>query len=444
MLLRFAVSNYLSFAERQEIALTATSLKDSRDGMLAFQSGQRTIDVLPLALVYGPNASGKSNLFLALRFMARSVHLSHRAGNPEGGVPRIPFALSKEVESSPTSLDVDFVVDGTRYHFGFECDDKSFTSEWLYAFPQGTRRKLYERLAPQEITFGPSLKGAKAVLKSMMRPNSLFLSVAAQNNHEQLGPIASFFNTIDFNGEIAVEAQKLMYEFADREIDDRTVGILSDLGTGIVGVEKHTSPVSEKEKELRAGIMGVLSKFAGQDVEMHPSGDQDTIIRFVHRGFDGAAVPFDMARESSGTRRLLVLLSSVFSALDKGTLVVIDELDASLHTHAAAALVALFKDPALNRNGAQLIATTHDTNLMIAESLRRDEIWFVEKDRRGASALYPLSEFQLRATDNVERGYMQGRFGALPFTGAVSNWVRARFGAENTRPSEEGRKTSTE
>ena len=127
----------------------------------------------------------------------------------------------------------------------------------------------------------------------------------------------------------------------------------------------------------------------------------------------------DIKRESAGTLRLLVLLKPIFEALDNGFLVVIDELDASLHTYLAEQIVALFNSKKTNPKGAQLIATTHDTNLLCADYLRRDQVWFVEKDRNGASTLYPLTDIRTRAADNLEKGYLQGRFGAVPFRGPI-------------------------
>jgi AAA15 family ATPase/GTPase len=139
---------------------------------------------------------------------------------------------------------------------------------------------------------------------------------------------------------------------------------------------------------------------------------------FGHPGLDGRTVFLDVDLESDGTKRLLVLLDQAFRALDRGSVLVVDELDASLHTRAAETVVSLFLSKETNPNGAQLVATTHDTNLLSMRGLRRDEIWFAEKDDLGRTSLFPLTDIHTRAGDNLERGYLQGRFGAIPFAGA--------------------------
>lgn len=431
MLLRFGVSNFLSFSERQEISLIASSLSGN-DACIQQVPGSKW-RALPLAAVYGANASGKSNLVAALKFLANAIDQSHRASSPEAKIPRFAFALGPEGVDAPSAFDVDFVVDGVRYHYGFECTDRAFVSEWLYAYPQGTRRKLYERTSESQISFGSTLRGPKSILKTFMRPNSLFLSAAAQNNHDELGKIAAFFSSIQFNGEIAVEPPAIFFEFSTKDIDARAIDLLERLGTGVVGVSKHKKPLSDKQTQLKKGLMDLITQISGRELPIGPEDEEDTVVTLLHRTSDGRDVPFDLARESSGTRRLLVLITSVLSAMDKGTPVVIDELDASLHTNAAEVLMAMFSDPTINTNGSQLIATTHDTNLMTAVALRRDEIWFVEKNSVGESSVFPLSEFQTRANDNIERGYIQGRFGAIPFSGLVSDWLRGSSIAEHSK-----------
>ncbi|OBP73266.1 hypothetical protein BAE42_14135 [Mesorhizobium loti] len=138
----------------------------------------------------------------------------------------------------------------------------------------------------------------------------------------------------------------------------------------------------------------------------------------------GKQVFFNLDKESAGTRRLLALLAPIFAALDHGGLIVIDEIDASLHTRACEAILALFSSTEFNANGAQLIATTHDTNILSSNLLRRDQIWFCEKGDTGETALFPLTDLRTRATDNIEKGYLQGRFGAIPFAGSPSQLLK--------------------
>lgn len=423
MLLRFAVENHLSIKEKQELSLVASSLKDREDGLIpcAAAPGKR---VLPAAVIYGANASGKTNLLRALGFMRGAVLFSHNRGEPGERIPRSPFRLDPARANAPTVFELDFVVGGERYHYGFEALDDAFQSEWLYAFPSNRRQMLFERKAgePIAIEFGRGLKGRNRVIADLTRPNSLFLSAAAQNNHEQIGPIARFFSEIRTAFDIDVPGPVLSQTLSNDDMSPRVINFLKKIGTGIIDYRRIEQEIPEEIKKVDRAIAAAIA-----DVNKEPfSSDADdkatvSILELAHQDCYGNPVYFDVGEESAGTQRLLGVLGRVYRALDKGTLIVIDELDASLHTQASEAVLALVSSAALNPKGAQLITATHDTNLLRSPLLRRDQIWFTEKDEGGATHLYPLSDFTTRRGDNFEKGYLQGRFGAIPFAGSVAD-----------------------
>ena len=194
MLLRFGVANHLSIRDHQELSLSASSLGDSDDGLIECAAAPRGM-ALPAAVVYGANASGKTNLVAAMETMCSMVLLSHSKGEPGGGVPRQPFRLGAASARVPSRFDIDFVLDGVRHHYGFEATDEAFVSEWLYAFPKSHRRTLFERDG-EDFRFGRLLKGQNAVVARLTRPNSLYLSAAAQNRHEHLSSIFGYFRSI--------------------------------------------------------------------------------------------------------------------------------------------------------------------------------------------------------------------------------------------------------
>ncbi|MDE0006671.1 MAG: AAA family ATPase [Gammaproteobacteria bacterium] len=185
--------------------------------------------------------------------------------------------------------------------------------------------------------------------------------------------------------------------------------------TGVVDYRQRVIELSDTDKEL----MGKLSQLG---VQTPP--EKVPLIELAHRGPQGD-VYLELERESAGTRRLLVVLSQLFDALDSGMPLVVDELDVSLHTQASLALVELFCSPRTNPNGAQLIATVHDTNLLDAPILRRDQIWFAEKSTEGATVVYPLTDIRTRKGDNLERGYLQERYGATPRHLRADTFARA-------------------
>ena len=407
MLLRFGVSNHLSIRDFQELLFTASALKDPAEGLIpcpAAPSGA----VVPAVMIYGANASGKTNLVHALETMKTMVLHSQTQGEPDGGVPRRPFKLDPECAESLSRFEIDFVLDGMRYHYGFEASDMAFESEWLYVFPKSYRRILYER-AGGNFRFGRGLGGRNSIIKDLTRKNSLYISAAAQNGHEQISRIYSYFQSIHDDGNVAVSGGLIAAQLSTDDLDNRVIDLLKKSDTGIVDYRRNRVEITEEDMNFVKEISDTFKKI-NLDVKLPGL----TSFELSHKGKCEKPVYFDFNSESAGTRRLLVMLAPVFHALDTGAPIVIDEVDASLHTRACETVLELFCSPGTNAEGAQLIATTHDTNLMMSPVLRRDQVWFTEKDDIGATRLYPLSDIRTRRGDNIERGYLQGRYGATP------------------------------
>ena len=413
MLLHFGVKNFLSMCDRQELALVASSLKDRSDCLLdcpASPSGA----VVPATVIYGANGSGKTNMLSAVKMMREMVLWSQTRGEPGGGVPRSAYKLDPACSEEPSEFTMDFVVDEVRYHFGFEANDEAFLHEWLYAFPRSHRRKLYERRGTS-FDFGRSLRGQNSDIAKLTRPNSLFLSAAAQNGHKQLSGLYEYFQSMAFVWSGGVGSAEISQGVFRDGLEKRVVRFLELIDTGVAGCQKKERVEPEDILEMRKEFARVLAKFSGGiEQDTFGSDDRQVFLELGHRGKEGTVVYFDLELESAGTRRLLHLLGYVFEALDRGVPLWIDELDASLHPRAAEAVLELFCSSRANGNGGQLIATLHDTNLLKSELLRRDQIWFVEKSSEGSTEIYPLSDFRTRKGDNLELGYLQGRYGAVP------------------------------
>ena len=414
MLLRFSVSNHLSIRDSQELSFVASSLKDESAGLIDCPAAPNG-SLLPAAVIYGPNASGKSNLINAIHTMCSMVLTSQTKGEPGGGVPHRPFKLDPASSQMPSHFDIDFIVDGVRHHYGFKASSKAFEAEWLYAFPKSQRRTLFERDG-DEFRFGRGLRGQNNDIAGLTRPNSLYLSAAAQNSHEQLSRIFGFFRSMLGVRGVAVHSGMASGQLTKQGMDSRVIDFLKNINTGVITYRRKETELPEEVRTANQEIFAVLKRVVGPrgDFEMD-LGDKHVTIELAHQGRDGEVVYLELDRESAGTRRLLILLGLAYKALDKGRPLYIDELDASLHTQASAAVLKLFCSPETNPKGAQLIATTHDTNLLESSVLRRDQVWFTEKDSEGATQLYPLIDIRTRKGDNIERGYLQGRYGAVPF-----------------------------
>ncbi|WP_206079463.1 AAA family ATPase [Polyangium spumosum] len=359
--------------------------------------------------LYGANASGKTNVVGAMGFMREVVITSQRLWEPEGGTPQEPFALSdKATESS--LFEVDFLLDGKRHRYGFVLDSAAIEEEWLYTFLDGEARVAFERKG-ETFEFGDQLADENnEVIASLTRGNSLFLSAAAQNNHRLLRPLYGWFGSMWFE----------FHQGATPSIPAR-----AQLLRRIFGAERQLSLFSDIESELdvrerqRESIRRLLQS---ADIGIKDIKIEKQKLLFMHRAEDPAReVWLPLSAQSAGTVALLNIAVPLLDVLAGGGLLCIDELEASLHPKLALELLRLFNDPKHNPHGAQLVFTTHDTNLLgntLGEPpLRRDQIWFTEKDQAGATHLYPLTDFHPKQQENIERGYLQGRYGAIPFLG---------------------------
>ncbi len=418
MLLRFSVENHLSIRERQELSFAASSLKDNSEGLIACDTVHSGA-VVPAVVIYGANASGKTNFINAVSTMRDLVLRSQIEGRPGGGVPRHEFLLDPAYSEKPSCFEIDFLLDGIRYHYGFEATDDAFTSEWLYQIPKSHRRMLYERNG-QEFSFGRWLRGQNHTIAKLTRVNSLFLSAAAQSGHKLLSQIYKYFLGVAFSSRISVGSNNfsLRIERDGDGLDDRVIEFLKAIGTGVVGYRKKKVPEPESYRAFKQGLIDSFEQEFGSLSDSLKNSlmkeNRLSELELAHLEKGGRNVYFGLDQESAGTRRLLIILNQSFKAIDNGSPLFVDEVDVSLHTYVSEAILRLFCSPRINRSGAQIVVTTHDTNLMSSEALRRDQLWFAEKNIEGATEIYPLTDIRTRKGDNLELGYLQGRYGAVP------------------------------
>jgi AAA15 family ATPase/GTPase len=410
MLIRFSVENHLSIRDKQELSFVASPLRDKGADLINW----RGLNLLPVALVYGANASGKSNLMSALSYFVNAVRYSHSRGTPNSSMSRVPFRLDERSVRKPSVFDIDFVLNGTRFHFGYSISDREVLEEWLFAFPAGKKQTWYMRNNKKKhIYFGKNLRGQLRTIETLVRPNSLFISAAAQNSNKQLTPIYNYLGAISWHTPEEGETEAI-FSFKDGKIDARILEFLKIADTGIIDCRFEEEPKDRRSAALKADIIQLFKKHRPESKEIKPEDLDFKLISLGHATKAGRPKYLPFSLESSGTIRLLLILRSIFKGLDRGSPVVIDELDTSLHTYLTERIIAIFNSHKTNPKGAQLLATTHDTNLLSTSSIRRDEIWFAQKDSSGATSFYPLTDIRTRNTDNLEKGYLQGRFGAVP------------------------------
>lgn len=419
MLLRFRFSNMLSFRTEQELSFVAAMLTDKTD--IPIQPTAVKEAILPVIGIYGANASGKTNVIRGLSFMCSAVEDSHRQWEPNRGIPRKAFGLNARARNQPSTFVVDFLLQNVRHEYGFVVDSQTVHQEWLYVYPNNKRQAWFVRTQGAPITFSSKMQGENRAIEALTRPNSLFLSSAAQNNHEALTPIYRWFS------------DRLDFIYADRtQLKNRTASLCADeafrstvsnilkhadLGIAAINVKQESMP--DELKPAFKAFFSALKSESRIDEIADPTEMMRSTVEFLHTA-EGEPVPFRFNQESHGTTAFLSLLGPALQALHQGSIVAIDELDAHLHPLLASRLIELFNSKQHNRLGAQLVFTTHDTNLFRA--LRRDQLWFTEKDHDGSSTLYPLTDFKPRRDESLQNGYLQGRYGAIPFIDTATFW----------------------
>ncbi|MDP1858853.1 MAG: ATP-binding protein [Gemmatimonadaceae bacterium] len=422
MLLRFRVENFRSLKGKQELSLIASKLGDTADGLLEFPGVD--VAVLPVAAVYGANASGKSSVLLAMSYMHDAVIQSHRRWSPEGGVPREPFTLDLESRLTPSTFEVDLLLDGTRYEYGFAVDSERVVGEWLVAFPSGRPQKWFTRdvNAKQEYRFSRELAGENSAIRKLTRSNSLYLSAAAQNNHAMLRPIYDWFArslivVADRERELlSMQTVKLMEKSEFRS------GVVRLLGLADVGVSGVDVSLEELPPEALRLAQALFPDNSGFQMKLQPDF-RIPRIKLQHTTTSGHESEIAFEEESRGTQALFGLAGPILLALSEGSTLLVDELDTSLHPLLAIEIVKMFGRRETNPRNAQLVFNTHDTNILECGLLRRDQVWFTEKNEDGETQLYPLTDFRARKEENLERGYLQGRYGAVPFLSGAEGLI---------------------
>lgn len=393
--------------------VAARRIADSEEGLI--ERGEGEDPALAVAAIYGANASGKSNVLEALAFMGSAVRDSHRKWAPEGPIPVQPFLLDEESRKKPSEFAIDFEVGGVRYQYGFSLSRERVESEWLWAYPAGKRQAWFTR-GTGPIKFSSKLGGENRAIERLTRDNSLLLSAAAQNNHRELTPVYEWFakGLRMLRADRTVDPLDLMQLVSERSRMERLGRFLETADVGVDGVKVQMLPLP-----AGADNANLVRDVTGEHMS----------IQFRHRvGSGGVYLPIEA--ESRGTIAYLSLFAPVVTGLSRGETVLVDELDASLHPMLGKEIVGFFSNGRSNRKKGQLIFSTHDTNLLSGGGLRRDQIWFTEKDRNGESHLYPLTDFKPRTGENLENGYLQGRYGAIPFPGPAPVFEAIEHGNE--------------
>ena len=394
MLIQFSVENFLSIKEK--IILSMLASKDMEHPQHLILDTTKTY--LKSAVIYGANASGKSNVLNAFWFMVNYVLTSHNQ-QLHKSIERSPFKFDKETPSLPSSFEVIFTADGIRYAYGFSATDKAIVEEYLYYYPNGRQALIFERNETKRFRFTVDID-EQTQLKERTSANKLYLSVASNWSYSKVIPVLEWFASCQIITKNSI-ADAYGLDVEQLKDDDYRRVMASMLRVADFGIQSLQLRDSEP-------IAAALHENAFTNIEaVHTVQDIDG---------NSASYTLNMSEESDGTNSYFKLISIVKKALDQGTLLAADEMDAHLHPLLTKHLVSLFNSEEFNPKGAQLIFTSHNTNLLDLDVLRRDQIWFTEKDAQTAATdLFSLYDFSVRKDAKVEKGYLIGRYGAIPF-----------------------------
>jgi hypothetical protein len=385
MLIEFRFKNFLSFRDEQVFSLVASPDKAHPNNTVEHKG----LRLLRSSAVYGANASGKSNFIKAIRFVQDLVRGSTepKPGEPIG---LTPFKLNGKSANTPSLFELTFVVKDVRYTYGFLVSAQRVHEEWLYAYPHGREQMWFERKLDKngqgDVEFGPNLKGENKRMAARTLPNALFLSRAAMDNHVQLTEVYMWF----------FKRLIICPDMATRE------------GWGRSAIPGMLNVHKESFMEFIRGF-----DLGFEDMEFSVAKGLRTFHKAEgSRGY----VPFVLEEESNGTRSIIDLAGAWLDPLKLGMVIVMDELEASLHPLLSRKLVRIFHSDKMNKGGSQLVFATHETTLMDLSVFRRDQIWFTDKDTAGASHLYSLYDFKNkpRLQEAIQKGYLTGRYGAIP------------------------------
>ncbi|MEA1920944.1 MAG: ATP-binding protein [Campylobacterota bacterium] len=417
MLIEFKVKNYRSIKEEQTLSMVKSSAKElEKTNTFITPEKKKPIKLLSSATIYGPNASGKSNLLKAMKTMQKIVLDSESKIKRGTKLPITPFLLDNETKEEPTEFEIIFISKNIRYQYGFMLNNEIILEEWLYAFPEGVSQTWFEREYNQnkektDWYFGSKLAGNKKIWAESTRENALFLSTAIQLNSEQLRPIYDWFNE---DVHVLESTARLDPNFTYELYGQEQYKKLINKFLNVADLDIEELKITEEDFDsaiLPEDIPDALKSKLTEDFKNEKLLD----VASVHKNIQGENVYFDFDEESDGTRKFLAFLGPWIDTLENGYVLVVDELHDNFHPLMVRFLIELFHSEETNKKNAQLIFTSHETSVMTQEIFRRDQIWFCEKKNK-ATELFSLVEFKPRkGVTDIEKSYFSGRYGALPY-----------------------------
>ncbi|MBP7781556.1 MAG: AAA family ATPase [Burkholderiales bacterium] len=401
MIINFSVKNFRSIKDEITIEFNASSDKDH----INFVTETKYCNILNANAIYGLNASGKSNIIRAIQIVDMLVYLSFK---DDKSLERLitPFLFDAGSRKLPSEFNINFVHNEIRYEYGFAADKKQVYSEWMYAYPNKKAQLLFTREwlnDAYEYKFGANYKGERESIKKLVPQSALFLSVARSLGQKSITVVSDWFAKLSI--ELVSRHAEMGKQRAIDYIEESTI-TKEEMIAFLIRADISISDFDIKEENVV-----VPEDFPEALKEFISDKNKEVITQHL---ISGQSYSLSFSDESSGTQQVFNFAAQVIRTIKNGGVLVIDELNSFLHPLLVKHIVGLFGNLETNPQRAQLIFTTHETSIMTTDFLRRDQIWFCDKSKEQSTMLYSAQEFSPRKTDNLEKAYLAGRYGAIP------------------------------
>lgn len=423
MLIEFKFGNFRSFRDEAVLSMEAMGLGRLKNCLISYNS----MKLIPSVAIYGKNGGGKSNVIRAFWLAVQFIKNAQRTQHENAKIPVKPFLLNDYSKDEPTFFEFTYVLDNVKYIYGFSATKEKIFSEYLYHSPKGQKATVFTR-TEQKFNFTEE-KAKRKLISEAVAPNQLFFSVACtMNDADCMRAMKWFRDYVFFSRDYADIPEQLLEYSNDKNMLAAISGYAkaADLGIEKMEFEFKDEVVKdfESEKNIPEEIRFALTAFMQnlkENSNISEIGLQKSEVRATsyHNGINknGIKTSFtlDLSDESDGTRKLMSIAPAIESVLNNGGIVLVDELEKELHPMLVNYIVAKFQSKTSNPNGAQLIFTTHNTELLNMELMRKDQLYFADKNRKdGASELYSIGDFSTKTADNIRKGYLAGKYGATP------------------------------
>ena len=424
MLIEFRFKNYRSFRDEAVLSMEAVGLGSFKKSLIE----QNNMKLLPGVAIYGKNGGGKSNVIRAFWLGVQFIRNAQRIQHEKAAVPVVPFLLNDYSMNEPTEFSFDYIEDGVKYWYSFAATREKIIKESLYHAPKGQKALVFSRKL-QKFSFTEE-KARRKLISETVAENQLFFSIACTMNDAACARAMKWFREAIFFSRDYTDIPKQLLEYSG---DSNMLNAISDYAkTADFGIEEMQFEIENKEIEgtidfpenIPEDMKTALTSFI--QILSETSNNSEGKLKMCqikaqskHKGVlengDTGLFNLELEDESDGTRKLMSLAPAIESVLEKGGVLLVDEIERELHPMLVNFIIAKFQSKNSNPNGAQIIFTTHNTELMNMEFMRKDQIYFADKNREdGSSELYSVTDFTTKTADNIRKGYLAGTYGATP------------------------------